>query len=75
MPQMPKPSTAADLWVGMPEFVQERQTPAFTLTVRFETEQDLLNFQDALGQKLTPKTRACWYPKRGKSDTGAKRWF
>lgn len=49
-------------WQGMPEFVQDKKEPFKTLTVRFETEQDYLQFQDLIGQRLTAKTKSIWHP-------------
>lgn len=49
-------------WVGMPEFVQERKEPFACINVRFETEDDLREFAQLIGQKLTPKTKAIWHP-------------
>lgn len=49
-------------WVGMPEFVQEKKEPFSKITVRFETEEDLNNFAELIGQKLTPKTKSIWHP-------------
>lgn len=49
-------------WQGMPEFVQEKQEPYKTLTVRFETEEAYLEFQRLIGQTLTIKTKSIWHP-------------
>lgn len=49
-------------WVGMPEFVQPQQKPFKTLTVRFETEIDYLDFQQIIQQKITNKTKSIWHP-------------
>lgn len=49
-------------WVGMPEFVQEKQEEYCKLIVRFENENDLQEFAQAIGQKLTNKTKSIWYP-------------
>lgn len=49
-------------WVGMPEFNQEKKEPFKTLIIRFETEQDYLDFQEKIGQKLTNKTKSIWHP-------------
>lgn len=51
-----------DEWDGMPEFVQEKKEPFKTLTVRFETEQDYIDFQNKIGQKCTLKTKSIWHP-------------
>ena len=49
-------------WVGMPEFVQEKKEPYKELIVRFETEQDYQDFQKAIEQRLTFKTKSIWFP-------------
>ena len=53
-----------DEWVGMPEFVQEKKEPYKTLVVRFESEQDYLDFQKRIDQKITNKTKSIWHPYR-----------
>ena len=58
-------------WHGMPEFVQDKKEPYKVLTVRFETEQDYIEFQELIGQKLTAKTKSIWHP--FKSHWGLKR--
>jgi hypothetical protein len=50
-------------WKGMPEFEQPMQKPFSSIIVRFETEEDLLDFAKLIGQKLTPKTKSIWHPK------------
>jgi hypothetical protein len=50
-------------WEGMPEFVQEKRRPFSQITVRFETEKDLNEFAEMIGQKLTAKTKSIWHPK------------
>lgn len=50
-------------WVDMPEFTQEKQEPFSKIIVRFETEEDLNEFSELIGQKLTPKTKSIWHPK------------
>lgn len=54
-------------WDGMPEFIQEKQEPFAQITVRFETEADLLEFAELIKQPLTRKTKSIWHPqvKRG----------
>jgi len=53
---------ADDEWVGMPEFHQVKVEPFSKITIRFETEEDLNNFAELIGQKLTPKTKSIWHP-------------
>ena len=53
----------------MPEFIQEKQEPFSKIIIRFETEEDLQEFAEMIGQKLTSKTKSIWHPKliRGKN--------
>jgi len=50
------------LWEGMPEFIQEKKEPFSKIIFRFESEDDLNEFAELIGQKLTPKTKSAWYP-------------
>lgn len=61
-------------WVGMPEFVQEKQEPFSKIVVRFETEQDLKDFAELIGQKLTPKTKSIWFPFKSHWSGEKGRW-
>ena len=49
-------------WGGMPEFEQEDLSAEFSVRVNFKNQDDLLNFAELIGQKLTEKTRAIWHP-------------
>jgi hypothetical protein len=57
-----KPDNWREEWVGMPEFVQNKQKPYAQVIVRFETEADLEAFSKLIGQKLTQKTKSIWHP-------------
>lgn len=61
----------SQLWIGMPEFVQEKQEPYAKIIIRFATEADLSDFANIIGQKLTSKTKSIWHPElvRGKDAT------
>jgi len=50
-------------WIGMPEFVQEKQNPYAKIIFRFNNEKDLQEFSKLIGQKLTKKTKSAWHPK------------
>lgn len=56
------PDNPHDHWVGMPEFEQEKQEPFSKIIIRCETQTDLDDLQERLGQKLTPKTKSIWHP-------------
>jgi hypothetical protein len=49
-------------WQGMPEFEQEDLTGVQAIHVHFKTRADVEAFAELIGQKLTDKTRAIWYP-------------
>ena len=51
-----------ELWKDMPEFVQEKQEPYSKIIFRFRNEEDLQEFANLIGQKLTNKTKSAWYP-------------
>ena len=61
-------------WKGMPEFVQDKQKPFSQIIVRFRSQQDLDEFSEMIGQKLTPKTKSIWHPKLVRGVNAAKRW-
>ena len=61
-------STAQSEWQQMPEFVQEKQEPFAQIIFRFENEQDLQEFAEMVGQKLTRKTKSAWHPFRPHRD-------
>jgi len=49
-------------WKDMPEFIQEKQEPHAKIIFRFDSEKDLQEFAELIGQKLTKKTKSAWYP-------------
>lgn len=61
-------------WVGMPEFVQEKQRPFAKIIFRFETEKDLDEFSKLIGQKLTKKTKSAWFPQLVRGINSNKRY-
>lgn len=61
-------------WVGMPEFVQEKQEPYACIKVRFESEEALQSFAELIGQPLTQKTKSIWHPKLLKGVNSDKRY-
>jgi len=63
---------AQEEWQQMPEFVQEKQEPYSQIIFRFETEQDLIEFSELIGQKLTSKTKSSWHPFRPHRDPSRK---
>ncbi len=61
-------------WREMPEFIQHKQRPYSKITIRFSSEQDLLDFADLIGQKLTKKTKSIWFPFRSHWGNNTKVW-
>ncbi len=59
-------------WIDMPEYVQEEDKEFSKLTVRFDNEDDLMEFAALINQKLTNKTKSIWFPERQKKKRG--RW-
>lgn len=59
---MPKKKLAEEHWKDMPEFVQYKKEEFSKIIVRFESQEDLDNFAELIGQKLTPKTKSIWHP-------------
>lgn len=49
-------------WDGMPEFDQQDKKPHRTLHVHFASDEDVETFAQAVGQKITDKTRFLWFP-------------
>lgn len=56
-------------WQGMPEFVSENKKPYQQIIVSFRNFEDVKEFADKLGIKVTPKTNSTWFPLR-KMDKG-----
>jgi len=55
-------------WEGMPEFEQENLIGVQSIHVHFNSRQDVDDFAELIGQKLTDKTRSIWYPEVIKID-------
>ena len=61
-------------WIGMPEFEQEDLTGVQAIHVHFKTRADVEVFAELIGQKLTDKTRAIWYPEAERIDMKSEAW-
>lgn len=59
----PEQVDVAEIWKGMPEFVQENTEEFKHIIVHFKKKRDYDKFMKLIGQKLTEKTRVIWYPK------------
>lgn len=53
-------------WEGMPEFVQDANSPFREVMVRFQNEEGVRLFEEAIGQKLpdNPHRKNIWFPKK-----------
>lgn len=71
---MVKDESWKEEWIGMPEFVQPKVRPFSKIIVRFETEEDLQEFANLIGQKLTLKTKSIWHPKLQRGINTGKRY-
>ena len=49
-------------WKGMPEFIQEDQSPWKSIIVHFASPGDMQAFSELVEQTITPKTQSLWYP-------------
>jgi hypothetical protein len=63
-------------WKGMPDFDQREILRAFdhSIEVNFRCPEDRQAFADLLGQWITPKTKAIWYPKSDTIDFASRSW-
>ena len=50
-------------WKGMPEFEQKDLSAFQSIHIHFKTQEDINKFAELIGQEVTPKTRALWFPK------------
>ena len=62
-------------WKDMPEFIQTKQEPYSQIIVRFRNQEDLDEFAQMIGQKLTVKTKSIWHPALVRGMHGKKRWI
>ena len=67
-------TSESDEWLEMPEFVQNDKKPFAQIIFRFATEQDLIDFANLIGQKLTAKTKSAWHPELMRGLNTGKRW-
>jgi hypothetical protein len=63
-----------DEWKDMPEFVQEKQEAYATINVRFRDQQDLDDFAQRIGQRLTSRTKAIYHPQLPRG-TNTHKWY
>jgi hypothetical protein len=63
-----------DHWDGMPEFDQPDSTPFKAVYVHFDLQEDVDRFAELVEQRITPKTRYIWYPRKEKEVYANKRY-
>jgi hypothetical protein len=59
-----------EAWQGMPEFEHEDLTAFQSLHVHFNNAASVNAFAKLVGQNITDKTKAIWYPKQDKIEYG-----
>lgn len=62
-------------WRGMPEFFQPDNKPFRTVTFKFRTKEDLEEFGERIGQKVTNRTIAIWHPLKERPNMKPYRWI
>lgn len=68
------PSDIDKVWKGMPSFSQKDISAFQTVYVHLRSPVDREKFAELIGQKLTPKTRAVWYPREKNADMSNTRF-
>ena len=65
------------LWQDMPEFIQDKKDDCYAKIIfRFDTEYDLKQFSNLVGQKLTKKTKSIRFPfKKHRLETDQKFFY
>lgn len=61
-------------WDGMPEFDQEDATSFKQIIIHFANEDDMADFAQLIGQKITMKTKSLWHPAQVRMDTDSRRY-
>ena len=51
-----------EMWVGMPEYVQEDKAAFKRVVINFENEDDMNEFNKITGLKITKKTKGVFFP-------------
>jgi len=60
-------------WTGMPAFSQADKRPFRSLIVNFQNQDAIDVFAALIEQRITDKTRYCWYPEQ-ETDPSEKRY-
>lgn len=56
------PTAWQEEWQDMPEYVMEDLRPYRVINVRFRNAEDVKEFARVMGQQITPKQKAIWFP-------------
>ena len=51
-------------WWDMPEFTMGDATPQYRITINFMTREDVSDFSNRLGLKLSDKSNSAWFPQQ-----------
>jgi hypothetical protein len=62
-------------WLGMPEFVQDENTPFRTITMKFRSKEDYDDFSIKIGQEVADKTKSIWHPELKITKNLLLRWI
>lgn len=63
-----------NLWVNMPEYIQDDEKKYSSLQIHFKTKEDFDDFVQKMNQPLTEKTKSIWIPERKKEQNRLFRW-
>jgi len=62
-------------WKEMPEFVQEENPPYRSITIKFNTQEDVDRLSKVIKQEITDKTKSIWHPKLEITKNYLLRWI
>ena len=51
-------------WVGMPEYISNKEIYHAKILIKFRNEEDLQEFAKLVKQRLTAKTKSIWHPEK-----------
>lgn len=60
---IPPAFDASSEWVGMPEFEHDDLDAKIKVTVNFAHDEDLVQFEEVIGQQVNHSTWSVWFPK------------
>lgn len=59
---------------NMPDFNMKKIEPYAKIIFRFDSQKDLSDFSELIGQKLTSKTKSSWFPFKPHKMLNKKEW-